>query len=223
MTSHKQSFSIQLTHSSADETATYHHEDFPLVSIGRQSFIAGPSSIVHTGLPDGMRSSIRIGNFCSIADKVTFILRGNHHPEWITTFPIAGNNGLWPADVPKPDDLHASNKGNIVIGHDVWIGQGVQIMAGAVVGNGAVIGAGAVVAKDVPPYSIFVGNPGAVKRFRFAPGDIAYLQATQWWNFPLETIRQLIPTMASSDFSMFRKKCDQMMKEGLAPSQKMVG
>lgn len=47
----------------------------------------------------------------------------------------------------------------IHIEDDVWIGAAVQIMKGVTIGKGSVIGAGAVVTKDVPPYSVGVGNP----------------------------------------------------------------
>jgi maltose O-acetyltransferase len=47
----------------------------------------------------------------------------------------------------------------IEIDDDVWIGRRVIILPGVHIGKGAVIGAGAVVAKDIPDYSIAVGNP----------------------------------------------------------------
>lgn len=43
------------------------------------------------------------------------------------------------------------NKGDIVIGNDVWIGYEAVIFAGVTIGDGAIIGARAVVTKDVPP------------------------------------------------------------------------
>lgn len=54
----------------------------------------------------------------------------------------------------------------IIIGDDVWIGRRVMIMPGVTIGTGAVIGAGAVVAKNIPPYSIAVGNPIQIKKKR---------------------------------------------------------
>lgn len=48
----------------------------------------------------------------------------------------------------------------------VNIGVGVIIMPGVTIGKGASIGAGSVVTKDVPPYSVVVGNPARViKKF----------------------------------------------------------
>lgn len=54
----------------------------------------------------------------------------------------------------------------VVIGEDVWMGAGCIILSGVLVGKGAVIGAGSVVTKNIPPYSIAVGNPANVIKKR---------------------------------------------------------
>lgn len=54
----------------------------------------------------------------------------------------------------------------ITIGNDVWIGANVTVLRGVHIGNGAVIGAGSVVVKDIPEYSIAVGNPARVVKLR---------------------------------------------------------
>lgn len=58
-------------------------------------------------------------------------------------------------------------KGDVIIGDNVWIGDNVVILPGVRVGDGAVIGACSVITKDVEPYSINVGIPSKLIRYRF--------------------------------------------------------
>ena len=84
------------------------------------------------------------------------------------------------------------NKGDIVIGNDVWIGYEAVILAGVTIGDGAVIGARAVVTKDIPPYTIVGGVPAKPIRKRFTQETIDLLLKIKWWNWPEERIRQHI-------------------------------
>ena len=43
-----------------------------------------------------------------------------------------------------------------------WIGAGAIILPGVSIGRNSVIGAGAIVTKDIPPFSVAVGNPARV-------------------------------------------------------------
>ncbi|KAF9884478.1 Maltose acetyltransferase [Aspergillus nanangensis] len=66
-------------------------------------------------------------------------------------------------------DERRANRGKeftreIVIGDDVWIGANVTILAGVTIGDGCTIGAGSVVKRDVPAFSVAVGNPARVIR-----------------------------------------------------------
>lgn len=54
------------------------------------------------------------------------------------------------------------SKGDVTIGNNVWIGDKATILPGVSIGDGAIIAANAVVTKDVPAYSIAVGNPARV-------------------------------------------------------------
>jgi len=90
-----------------------------------------------------------------------------------------------------------------VIGNDVWIGREAVIMSGVTVGDGAVIGAGAVVGRDVPPYTIVVGNPARALRQRFAPEVVERLLAIRWWDWPDERLRRAAGLMQSPDIQAF--------------------
>ncbi|MDC1150394.1 acyltransferase [Gammaproteobacteria bacterium] len=47
----------------------------------------------------------------------------------------------------------------VVLEDNVWIGDSAIICKGVTIGKNSIIGAGAVVTKNVPPNSIFAGNP----------------------------------------------------------------
>jgi len=52
----------------------------------------------------------------------------------------------------------------MVIGRGASIGAGSTFVPGVSVGEGAMVGAGSVVTKDVPPFTVVVGNPARVIR-----------------------------------------------------------
>lgn len=134
-----------------------------------------------------------IGKFCSIACGAKFLFNSaNHTLKSLSnyTFPLFFEEwGLDKKNVASAWD----NKGDIIIGNDVWIGCEAVIMAGVHIGDGAVIAARAVVTKDVPPYTIVGGTPARKIRMRFEEETIAKLQQIQWWNWPVEKIRQSLP------------------------------
>ena len=76
---------------------------------------------------------------------------------------------------------HPVSRGDVIIGHDVWIGLDAIVLSGVNIGNGAIVGASAVVSRDVPAYTIVAGNPARVIRQRFSDEDITILQALKWW------------------------------------------
>jgi len=55
----------------------------------------------------------------------------------------------------------------VIIEDDVWIGARVTLLKGVTIGEGAILGAGAIVTKDVPPYTIYAGNPARRIGFRY--------------------------------------------------------
>lgn len=62
----------------------------------------------------------------------------------------------------RPKDRPVISKGKVIIGNNVFIGDKATVLSGVVIGEGSVIGANCVVAKNVPPYSIVVGNPSKI-------------------------------------------------------------
>ena len=105
------------------------------------------------------RDRLVIGRFCSIACGARFLFTSaNHTMRSLSTYPFPLLFEEWGLDKANVADAW-DNKGDIVIGSDVWIGYEAVILSGVTVGDGAVIGARAVVTKDVPPYTIVGGVP----------------------------------------------------------------
>ena len=94
------------------------------------------------------------------------------------------------------------NKGDIVIGNDVWIGYEAVIMAGVHIGNGAIIAARAVVTKDVPPYTIVGCVPARPIRKRFDEEVIQELETLKWWDWSAEKIRRCLPYIKKGDVNV---------------------
>lgn len=129
-----------------------------------------------------------IGKFCSIACGVKFIFNSaNHTLSSLSTYPFPIFFEEWELDVKNITNAW-DNKGDIVIGNDVWIGYEAVIMAGVTIGDGAIIGTGAVVTKDIPPYTIVGGIPAKPIRKRFKQETIDILLKIKWWNWSDEKI-----------------------------------
>lgn len=146
-----------------------------------------------------------IGKFCSIACGAKFIFNcANHTLKSLSTYTFPLFFEEW--DLPKSEVASAwDNKGDIIVGNDVWIGYGAVIMAGVTIGDGAIIGTRAVVTKDVEPYSIVGGIPAKEIRKRFAPDVIERLMELQWWDWQKEQIQKAIPAIQSGDIETLYK------------------
>lgn len=140
-----------------------------------------------------------IGKFCSIACGAKFLFNSaNHTLHSLSTYPFPLFFEEWGLDKKNVADSW-DNKGDIVIGNDVWIGYEAVILAGVTVGDGAVIGTRAVVTKDVPPYTIVGGVPAKPIRKRFSEDVIAQLSELKWWDWTKDRIAQNIEAIQSGD------------------------
>jgi acetyltransferase-like isoleucine patch superfamily enzyme len=166
---------------------------------GNYSYIDGNiKTITH----DKNNTQLIIGKFCSIAADVKVFLGNNHRTDWISTYPFGHRET---SKFPKFDGIgHPSTKGDVVIGNDVYIGTSAAIMSGVTIGDGAVIGAFSVVSKNVPPYTIYVGNPATFKRKRFNDEDIQFLLDLKWWDMDDDIINEISPILSSGDLQKLK-------------------
>jgi virginiamycin A acetyltransferase len=140
-----------------------------------------------------------IGKYCSIACGAKFMFTsGNHRMASLSTYPFPIFYEEWGLDGSDVTDAW-DNKGDIVIGNDVWIGYEAVVMQGVRIGDGAVIGSRAVVTKDVPPYSIVGGIPAKVISKRFSEEVIEKLLKIQWWNWNDEAVRKNLQSIMNGD------------------------
>ena len=142
---------------------------------------------------------LNIGKYCSIACGAKFMFTsGNHAMQSLSTYPFpifVEEWGLEWSDITNAWD----NKGDIVIGNDVWIGYESVIMQGVHIGDGAVIGTRAVVTKDIPPYTIVGGVPAKPIKKRFDDKTVEKLLELKWWDWSAEEIKAKLPDIMSGN------------------------
>jgi virginiamycin A acetyltransferase len=148
------------------------------------------------GNPDviywGCNATLVVGRFCSIAPGVSILLGGEHHVEWVTTYPFSM---LFPEAAGFPG--YPLSSGDVVLGNDVWIGQEALILSGVRLGNGCVVAARSVVTRDVPPYAIVAGAPARIVKYRFDESIRQALDRIAWWDWPLAAVKEAWPLLMS--------------------------
>ena len=149
-----------------------------------------------------------IGKFCQFAHGVKFITSSaNHNMGGFSTYPF-NNFMMTPQttlDEIKNLFLMPGNRGDTVIGNDVWLGMDSVIMPGVTVGDGAIVGARSVVTKDVAPYTLVAGNPARALKQRFDTETIKELLEICWWNWPIETIEKNIDHITGNDIEELKR------------------
>jgi acetyltransferase-like isoleucine patch superfamily enzyme len=158
------------------------------VTLGPQSWLYSTFSLVHfrsqelmglkvgrdSGLYNGTffdlgpNGKVDIGDFCTIVGAI-FSTNG---------YVRVGNYSFIAHEVVIADQFvaapfeggarHPRNSAEIIIGDNVWIGARAILYGTVEIGEGAIVGAAAVVNTNIPPYTIFRGNParqvGVVRR-----------------------------------------------------------
>lgn len=109
--------------------------------------------------------NVEIGSHVIISHDVT-IQDNNNHP----TSPRARHELSESRFAPELNAWTQSESAPVAIEDHVWIGVNAVILKGVRIGRGSIVGACAVVTKDVPPFSVVVGNPGRV--VKSVPNDL---------------------------------------------------
>jgi len=129
-------------------------EDFSAINNGVGPVIIGNRTKI--GLSNTIIGPVTIGNDIRLAQNIT--LSGlNHNYE----------------DVHLPIHEQGVSIAPIVIEDETWIGANVVVVAGVTIGKHSIVGAGSIVTKNIPPYSVAVGNPARVLK--------TYNHETQIW------------------------------------------
>lgn len=145
-----------------------------------------------------------IGKFCSIACGARFLFNSaNHRMNALSTYPFPLFFEEWGLDQKDVTDSW-DNKGDIVVGNDVWIGYEAVILAGVTIGDGAIIGTRALVTKDVPPYTVVGGVPARPIKKRFSDETVSELLEIKWWDWPKEKIADNIEAIKSGSIEKLR-------------------
>jgi chloramphenicol O-acetyltransferase type B len=196
------------------------------VIVGRHSYYSGyyygksfEDCVMYLDVADDDKSPIDrliIGEFCSIATGVKFMMGGNHchNYDWVSTYPFGFLDDEFAEyfnDCESERKTSYNLKGDTIIGCDVWIGAEAMIMPGVQIADGAVIGARSVVTKNVGPYEIWAGNPARLIKKRFVDHAIQKLLQIKWWDWTIEKIKDNLEIIRSSDVELLWSKFQDMM------------
>ena len=124
-------------------------EDFSAINNGVGDVIIGDRTKI--GLSNTIIGPVTIGNDIRLAQNIT----------------VSGLNHNYD-DIHVPIHMQGVSTSPIVIDDESWIGANVVVVAGVTIGKHSIVAAGSIVTKDIPPYSVAVGNPARIiKQFNF--------------------------------------------------------
>lgn len=156
---------------------------------------------------------LTIGKFCMLASGTKFIMGpANHRLCSVTAYPFAVFGGIWAERTP-PHLSQLPHKGDTVVGSDVWIGRESVIMPGVHIGDGAIIAAYSVVTKDIPPYTLWGGNPARFIKDRFDQELTALLLRFRWWDLDPRSLAEVLPLLCDPDLEKVKAALAQRLED----------
>lgn len=156
------------------------------------------------------RGRIIVGKYCSIAGEARALMMDGHNAYNISTYPFGHKDKpitklIKDLTYFKSEPYRDRVKRRIEIGNDVWIGYGVNIFNGVTIGDGAIIGALSFIVKDIPPYSVVVGD-SQILRKRFSDEDIEFLEKLKWWDMEDQEVADIAHLLLNPDIDQLRRK-----------------
>ncbi|KAK1504736.1 bacterial transferase hexapeptide [Colletotrichum tamarilloi] len=135
----------------------------PVTNIGRvgEDVVVEAPFTCDYGYNISLGKNVVVGRSCTIIDTCEVKIGDNCH--------IGPNVSIYAATLPTDPKKRLGSRGPqlgkpVTIEEDCFIGGGVIILPGVRIGRGSTVGAGAVVTKDVPPFTIAVGNNARIIR-----------------------------------------------------------
>ncbi len=123
------------------------------ILIGRNTILSCNDSTITIG------SNISVGPFCFLVSR-SHLTIGSNVAIGAGTYMLGGGHAYDDPDVPVIQQARISK--GITVEDGAWIGIGAKILDGVTIGRNSIVGAGAVVSKDVPPWTVVLGNPARV-------------------------------------------------------------
>jgi maltose O-acetyltransferase len=134
-------------------------------TLARKLFkVMGDRVIIGTRVEFGSGANVEIGSGSNIG-RSSWIANDTVFGENVMTGPeivILSYNHETKVDGTPFNQQGYTSRSPVIVEDNVWIGTRAILLPGVTVGSNTVIGAGAVVTKDVPPFSVVVGNPARV-------------------------------------------------------------
>lgn len=146
------------------------------VVVGKKTY-----GVLNINLGTNPKRYIKIGNFCSIAPNVSFVINPHNYKFF--------SSWGWQIFAYNERNYDWEKKNTILVEDDVWIGQGATILGGSILRQGCVIGANTVVNKEIPAYAIYAGN--RIIKYRFSPDICKKLEKIDYSKFNEEIIKKI--------------------------------
>ncbi|MCA9473029.1 MAG: acyltransferase [Nitrospira sp.] len=123
------------------------------ILLGRNSILTCNDSAMSIG------NFVSIGPFCFLVSR-SHLTIGSNVAIGAGTHMLGGGHAYDDPDMPVIHQARVSK--GITVEDGAWIGIGAKILDGVTIGRNSIVGAGAVVSKDVPPWTVVLGNPARV-------------------------------------------------------------